>query len=126
MLLDPNLKLSGKHYTLDDYCDVLSMEVSPGRTGNELVFKYQLEQGGHQFKAYEIFHPGSDNRGAKDAWLHNGINKHVISPAHRKEIKGIKDITALMRCKSYFMTPTRVTHRKINDGKKDVISRKEF
>lgn len=125
-LLDPNLKLSGKHYTLDDYCDVLSMEVSPGRTGNELVFKYQLEQDGHQFKAYEIFHPGSDNRGAKDAWLHNGINKHVISPAHRKEIKGIKDITALMCCKSYFMTPTRVTHRKINDGKKDVISRKEF
>lgn len=123
-LIDPNEALSNKHYTVDDYCKVISFEVEPAR-GDAIGFKYLLEQHGTQFKAWEIFHPNSKSPQARKAWLHNGILKHCIDPEGIKALKKARTPLDVMDCRPYILPPQKVTHRKTGGGK-DVITRKIF
>lgn len=123
-LIDPNEALSNKHYTVDDYCKVVSFEVEPARGDGAIGFKYMLEQDGTQFKAWEIFHPGSKSPQARKAWLHHGILKHCVDPEGIKALKKAHTALDVMDAAAYILPPIKVTHRK--RGGKDVITRKVF
>lgn len=126
-LIDPNKQLDHKNYTQDDFVNVRAFHIEPTRDGAGLAFCYDIGKPGEQtFRAWEVFHPGSTNPGAKMHWRRNGIDKHVLNPKDRKALYGIRDAKALMGHIQKFMAPVKVTHRKINDGRKDVITRKVF
>lgn len=123
-LIDPNEALNNKHYTVDDYCNVIGFSVEPAN-GDAVGFKYRLEQNGVEFTAWEIFRPGSKSPQDRKAWLHNGILKHCISEEGRKALKRARTPFDVIDCLPYIMAPQRVTHRK-NGRNKDVITRKVF
>lgn len=124
-LIDPNEGLSKTHYTLDDYCRVLSFEVEPARGEGSIGFKYLLEKDGEQFTAWEIFWPGSNSPQAKRHWLNHGILKHCVSDDGIKALKKARTPLDVMDARPYILPPIKVTHRKTGSGK-DVISRKVF
>ncbi|URC22382.1 ATP-dependent DNA helicase [Serratia phage vB_SmaM-Susuwatari] len=128
ILIDPNKKLGAKAYTVEDFCPVHGMQMSVTKNGEGLVITYTLEDlpTGQRFKASEVVYPFSTNHGMRAAWVHNVLEKHVGLPAQRKEINRATNMGQIMALQHYFMTPDRVTHRKVDDGKKDVISRKVF
>lgn len=126
-LIDPNKKLDRKAYTQDDFVKVLGFHIEPTKDGAGLAFCYDIgNEGEPTFRAWEVFWPGSTNPGARMHWRNNGVNKHVIDPKDRKIITGIRDAKALMGHVQKFMPPVKVTHRKVENGKKDVITRKVF
>lgn len=128
MLIDPNKKLSGQSYTVDDYCDVLEFDVEPGK-GDSIAVKYFLKDPETQqgFKAWEIHHPFQyDNRQARAAWKEMFVRKHVAGETLQDQVMKCKTVGEIMALKDLFMRPDRVTHRKINNGRKDVITRKVF
>lgn len=126
-LLDPNKQLDRKNYTQDDFVNVRGFFIEPTRDGAGLAFCYDIGNPGEAtFRAWEIFWPGSTNPGARIHWRNNGINKHVLDPKERRNLSGIRDAKALMAHVQKFMAPVKVTHRKVENGKKDVITRKVF
>lgn len=128
ILIDPNKKLGAKAYTVEDFCLVKSMTMAVTKNGEGLLLTYVLTdpETEKDFKATEVVYPMSANHALRAAWLHNVLEKHVALPAQRKEINRCMSMSSLMNFKHYFMTPERVTHRSVDNGKKDVISRKVF
>lgn len=128
MLIDPNKKLSGKAYSADDYCDVLEFSMEPTKCGKGMAVKYMLRDSETQqiFKAWEVHWPHNhENRGSKMAW-NTFVKKHVHADNLRKQVFGMKSINDMMANVHLFMAPSRVTHRKIGNGKKDAITNKIF
>lgn len=127
-LIDPNKKLSGKAYTNDDYCNVINFRVNPTSNGEGIVFQYTLQDpdSEEQFKASEVFWPLDNGVGSKAAWKDGAVNKHIMVPNLRKEVLRAKNIGQIMALAHYFQKPDRVTHRRIDNGKRDAISRKVF
>lgn len=125
-LIDPNKKLAGKHYTIDDFVNVKSFEVGLSNGGG-VCFTYVLSDpmNDNEFKAYEVFWPESTNPGAKQHWRTNGIEKHIHDPKLRAQVRG-KPASVVVANAHLFMKPIRVTHRTTDGGKKSVISRKVF
>lgn len=129
ILIDPNKKLAGQAYTREDYCDVLDFDVGPTKDGSGIAVKYFLKDPETQeaFKAWEIFYPlNHGNRQAKAAWKEAFVKKHVAGYKLQTQVLGCKTIGEIMEKADLFMRPDRVTHRKINNGRKDVITRKVF
>lgn len=126
-LIDPNKQLDRKNYTQDDFVNVRGFKIEPTKDGAGLAFCYDIgNQGEATFRAWEIFWPGSTNPGARMHWRNNGINKHVLDPKERAALSKIRDAKALMGHIHKFMAPVKVTHRKVENGRKDVITRKVF
>jgi len=126
IMIDPNDKLSGTHYTEGDYYDVLDFRIKLTKDQRALVFEYTLDdRNGGKFTARETFMPESDLLWARNAFKSNAIRRHILSPSVRKEVSGIKNAIRLMNYASHFMKPKKVTHRKAG-GKKDIISNKIF
>lgn len=126
MMLDPNDKLSGTHYTEGDYYNVLDFNVKLTKDQRALVFDYWLDdrQGG-KFHASELFMPESDLMWARNAFKANAVGKHIAVPKLRREIGSIKNAVRIMNYAPMFMKPLRVTHRKNGKGK-DIIANKVF
>lgn len=128
MMIDPNEKLSGTHYTEGDYYDVLDFKVGLTKDQQALTFEYTLDdRNGGSFKARETFMPESDKVWARNAFKANAVKRHIISPTIRSEVSGIKSAVRIMSYASHFMKPQKVTHRKVGKGKgRDVIANKVF
>ena len=123
-LIDPNEKLSGKHYTKNDWCNVKSFRVEMTKNQRGIVFCYELEAHGETFKAYERFFPESDNHICKAKWRQAGL-AHIADRRIAGVTASYRNARKIMQNAHHIMPPVRVTHRKNNKGE-DIIYKKEF
>lgn len=126
-LIDPNANLSGKHYTKDDYCDVVSFDVQLSKCGNGIAVEYVLKDPNteEEFKAWEIHWPFNyKNRGSREAWK-SFINTHCFDKETRSQLFSCKSSPEIENLKGIIAKPDRVTHRKANNGK-HMITHKVF
>lgn len=125
-LIDPNLKLTGKAYTKNDWCDVLDFNVGLTRQQNGILYTYKLRDAvGVEFTAREVFFPESDNKICKTLWRNKGVTPHVIDKGNRNLLGLTKNAIKIHSMKHLILAPQRVTHRKNGKGE-DIISRKDF
>lgn len=141
---DPNAKLSGKHYTDDDWLEVVSMTLRPTRPKNGarygsqgLVVEYLVKPDGelqHRARtktvdgevlevATEIFWPQSREKWMLAEWTNKFLKLHLDKSMHHKlrdkhpgQIAGMAEL---------FDVPKYITHR-INEKGRSVIHRKRF
>ena len=124
-LVDPNLKLTGKAYTKNDWYDVKSFEVKLTKNRKGVIFHYVLDNGDGEFNAYERFFPESDAKVCSTLWKTKGVLPHVADPKMRKYFIGMKNAIKIVQYAHHIAAPVRVTHRR-NGKKEDLISRKDF
>lgn len=125
-LLDPNLKLTGKAYSKNDWYDVADFSIGLTKNQAGIIFNYTLiNHDGEHFKAYERFFPQSDNKICRVKWKNEGVLPHVKDDESRAYFIGVKNALKIMQYAHKFAKPIRVTHRK-NGKKEDIISRKDF
>lgn len=123
-LIDPNEKLSGKHYTKNDWCNVKSFRVDMTKNQKGIVFCYELEAHGETFKAYERFSPESDNKICKTLWRQIAL-KHIPDRRIAGMVASYRNARKIMAYAHHIMPPVRVTHRKTAKGE-DNIYKREF
>ena len=123
-LVDPNEKLSGKHYTKNDWCDVKDFRVEMTKNQKGIVFCYELEAHGETFKAYERFFPESDSQICKTIWRKTAL-QHIPDRRIAGVVASYRNARKIMQYAHQIMRPVRVTHRKAADGK-DIIYKREF
>lgn len=125
-LIDPNDNLSKKHYTENDFYDVIRFGIKPTTNQNSLIFEYLLQdpKDGRSFRASEMFSPASDNQIAIRLWK-EACNTHIPNPALAKQIGGIRNALAAMAHIGEFHSPIKTTHRK-GKGNKDILHKKVF
>lgn len=123
-LIDPNEKLSGKHYTKNDWCDVKSFRVDMTKNQRGIVFCYELEAHGETFKAYERFFPESDSPICKTLWRQTAL-KHIPDRRIAGVTASYRNARKIMQNAHHIMAPKRVTHRKNAKGE-DIIYHREF
>ncbi len=126
MLIDPNKKLSSKHYKEGDFYNVLDFSLRLTNDQKAFYFEYTLEKPeGGSFKAREILMPEK-----KETWIRNRYKAVVsdhLTPKDRKEVLGVFNAIKVMGMAHLFMAPLRVSYRKVGDGKgKDTIAHKVF
>ncbi|MDQ4166649.1 DNA helicase [Escherichia phage LeonhardEuler] len=125
-LVDPNLKLSGKAYTKNDWYEVKNFEVTLTKNQKGVIYKYTLiNDDGDEFKAYEKFFPESDSKICGTLWKTKGVLPHVSDPKMRRYFIGMKNAIKIVQYAHHIAHPVRVTHRR-NQKKEDIISRKDF
>ncbi|AFV50963.1 type III restriction protein res subunit [Escherichia phage ADB-2] len=125
-LVDPNLKLSGKAYTKNDWYEVKNFEVTLTKNQKGIIYKYTLiNDDGDEFKAYEKFFPESDSKICGTLWKTKGVLPHVSDPKMRRYFIGMKNAIKIVQYSHHIAHPVRVTHRR-NQKKEDIISRKDF
>lgn len=141
---DPNEKLTGKHYTDDDWREVVSMTMRPTRPkkgakhGSQgLVVEYLVVPDGRPQErartktvngqelevATEIFWPQAKEKWMLAEWKNKFLNLHLERSQHGKlkdkhpgQIAGMAEL---------FDVPRYITHR-VNDKGRSVIHRKRF
>lgn len=123
-LIDPNEKLSGKHYTKNDWSNVKSFRVDMTKNQKGIVFCYELEAHGETFKAYERFFPESDNKICKTLWRQIAL-KHIPDRRIAGMVASYRNARKIMAYAHHIMPPVRVTHRKTAKGE-DNIAKREF
>lgn len=121
-LIDPNAKLTGKHYTDADLKKVLNMHIGMTRDGEGVLIIYKLE---NDEQATEVFYPFSKNPIAKKLWRAKFVFKHVNGMAFRGRVLACRSAGAIVGQKAIFDVPDMITHR-LNDKKRSVINRKVF
>ncbi|QHJ81048.1 MAG: hypothetical protein [Bacteriophage sp.] len=125
-LVDPNAKLTGKAYTKNDWCDVLSFDIIPTKNQAGVVFKYLLRDcEGVEFNAYEKFFPQSSSQVCHTMFRQKAVLVHVADKQMQKYFMGVKNALKIVGQKHHFAVPVRVTHRRNGKGE-DIISRKDF
>jgi len=112
-LKDPNEKLSGKHYTANDFIKVIKMEIKPSRN-NGLIVNFYLQpdkdKGQELTKVNLFFMPfGSD--GAKRIWKQQFLNRFCPKGFHGHVAK-MRNGAEIARGSAMFDTPTHITARK--------------
>lgn len=125
-LIDPNDSLSKKHYTENDYYDVISFSITPSRNQQGIVFSYLLQdpKDGRSFRANEFYHPASDSSICKRLWR-EACRLHMPNHELANSVGGIKNAIKIMEFVSHFRSPDRTTHRK-GKANKDILHRKVF
>lgn len=123
-LVDPNEKLSGKHYTKNDWCDVKSFHVDMTKNQKGIVFCYELEAHGEKFKAYEKFFPESDSNIYKTLWRKTAL-QHIPDRRVAGVVASYRNARKIMTYHHQIIPPVRVTHRKNGKGE-DIMAKKEF
>ncbi|MGB1291779.1 MAG: DEAD/DEAH box helicase, partial [Pseudoalteromonas sp.] len=121
-LIDPNAKLTGKHYTELDLKKVFQMTFGPTRCGNGVLIKYVLP---NNEIATEVFWPFSDNKIARQLWKTKFVVKHINGFEFRSKILRCRTVGQIIGLKAVFDVPTHITHR-LNDNKRSIINRKVF
>lgn len=125
-LIDPNLKLTGKMYTKNDWYDVVNFEVGLTRNQAGVIYTYTLrDRDGEMFRAYEKFFPESDQKVCHTIFKTKGILPHVADPKMVKYFLSCRSAKKVVGYAHHIMAPLRVTHRR-NAKKEDIISRKDF
>lgn len=124
-LIDPNLKLSGKAYSKNDWFDVKGFDVKLTKNQKGVIFEYLLDKDGEEFKAYERFFPESSAKICATLWKTKGVLPHVADPKMRRYFIGMKNAIKIVQYKHKIAAPVRVTHRR-NAKNEDLISRKDF
>lgn len=127
-LIDPNEKLSDKHYTEKDLLNVINTRFMPCKNGGILII-YNLANGN---EAKEFFTPLGQDQLTKRFWRDNFVAQH-IEPKDKiafsrilmdKKLDKIKRVEKA--CNSGLIKiPKQITHR-INDKKRSIINRKIF
>lgn len=123
-LIDPNERLSGKHYTKDDYLDVVSFNVGMTKNGRGIVFTYELAYRGDTFKAYERFFPESSSPIPLKIWRSIAL-KHIKDRQIAGVVASYRNAQKIMQYAHHIRPPVRVTHRKNGKGE-DIIHKREF
>lgn len=125
-LIDPNDSLTNKHYTENDYYDVVSFNITPSRNQQGIVFSYVLQdpKDGRSFRASEFFFPASDSAICKRLWR-EACRLHMPNHELANSVGGIKNALKIMEFVTHFRSPYRTTHRK-GKGNKDILHRKVF
>ena len=123
-LVDPNKKLSGKHYTKNDWCNVKSFRVDMTKNQKGIIFCYELEAHGETFKAYEKFFPESDSQICKAKWRQAAL-AHIVDRRIAGVTASYRNARKIMGNAHHIMAPVRVTHRKNGKGE-DIIYKREF
>ncbi len=118
-LRDPNEKLTGKHYTDDDYVKVNKMHMTMTKNQQGIVVTYDLENGE---RATEFFYPFSQDLQAKNAWRNRFVFKHAMDKS--KALK-MRSVTEIIKMKAIFNAPIYITHR-VNSKGKSIVHRKKF
>ncbi|QXG07650.1 DNA helicase [Erwinia phage Snitter] len=125
-LVDPNMKLTGKAYTKNDWCDVVEFDIIPTKNRTGVVFSYLLRDSeGVEFKAYERFFPQSAAQVCHTMFKQKAVLVHVQDKASHSYLLGVRNALKIVSQKHKFAKPIRVTHRKNGKGE-DIISRKDF
>jgi len=120
ILIDPNDKLNGKHYTDADWKPVLSHSIQLTKNREGLVIHYQLP---NDEIAKEVFWPASSKPFVRQTFYDKFISKHLHMSWHNKT-RG-KNAIALFAMKAIFDWPKSITHR-INEKGESIIHRKQF
>ncbi len=125
-LKDPNDNLTGKHYTQNDWYDVVGFDIGLTRNQSGIIFNYVLlNHDGERFTAREKFFPESENQICGKLWRQKAVFQHVDDAVMRGKLGGMKNARKILEYAHYFRSPKRVTHR-VNGKKEDIISRKDF
>lgn len=125
-LTDPNANLTGKAYTKNDWCQVLSFEVGLTRNQAGIIYKYRLrDMLGEEFNAYEKFFPESQAQVCHTIWKTKGVLPHVHDSKVAKLMAAYRSARLILQNAHHIAHPVRVTHRKNGKGE-DIISRKDF
>ena len=123
-LVDPNEKLSGKHYTKNDYMSVKSFRVDMTKNQKGIVFCYELDYHGETFKAYERFFPESESNICRTIWRKIAL-QHIPDRKIAGMVASYRNARKIMAYAHHIMPPVRVTHRKTAKGE-DNIAKREF
>lgn len=123
-LLDPNEKLTSKHYKKSDYFDVREFDVTLTKNQAGVVFRYVLSDGEITFKAHETFFPQSDNHICRAKWR-DACEKHIADKQQSRVLASIKNAVKIVSHKDLIRAPRRTTHRKTEKGG-DNLYHKEF
>lgn len=119
-LIDPNAKLSGKHYTENDYIPLTKFEMKPTQNGGVAV-EYHLVTGDI---AREFFPNAWDKANPKHTIIKRMLNNNLIKKLFPKEhqSKAYRARNAGELC-SYagLINIEAITHRK--SGTKDIVSK---
>jgi superfamily II DNA or RNA helicase len=134
LLIDPNANLKGKHYTDDDFREVVKMSFRLTKAGDGVLVDYLirseasendkviLHNGEQLVKATEILHPERRERWATAPWR-KFLNAHLHRSWHGRIIG--KSAAAIVKQAAIFDCPKEITHRTKPDGK-SIIHRKRF
>jgi len=120
MLIDPNDKLTGKHYTDADYKPVLGFDIRLTKDTEGLLVSYQLPDGE---TAKEVFYPRHEKKNVRDMFMAKFVKVHTKGMS--TSIFYGKGAIQLMFMKEMFRAPTHITHR-INEKGRSIIHRKIF
>lgn len=122
MLIDPNANLTNKHYTDDDWQNVVNGRIVLSKDKTKIIAQWQLESG---IVAKEIYDPTSKEGWQRAKWI-AFFNEHV--PRAYAISRGINNHTPAIKLAGHlamFNKPCRITHR-VNDRGFDIIHRKQF
>lgn len=123
-LIDPNEKLSGKHYTKNDWFQVKSFSVDMTKNQKGIIFNYELSDGIYTFRAREIFFPESESQICRDKWRRVAL-KHIPDRRIAGMVASYRNARKIMQYANHIMQPSMVTHRKTSKGE-DNLYKKEF
>lgn len=122
-LIDPNEKLTGKHYTDSDIGSVVSMKLSAG-SGGKLIVQYEMENGD---RPAEFYYPNAGNNRTVNTrvWYQNFVKVHVPSPGYQGRARAFTAAKAV-ELAGCFGIPTAMAYRWNADKGKWTIGRKVF
>lgn len=123
-LLDPNDKLSSKHYSKSDWFDVMDFNVGLTKNQRGFVVKYKLNKDGDIFTASEVFFPESQHQVCRAKWK-DFCKEHIKDEKMSRLIGSYKSAIKCMQSAHMMRSPTKVTHRRNAKGQ-DIIYKKEF
>mgnify|MGYP003624738839 CR=1 FL=1 len=134
ILIDPNANLKGKHYTDEDFREVVSMKMRLTSSGDGILVEYLIRgepaendvvintKGEKLIKATEILHPQRKERWARAPWF-AFLKAHLNRSWHDRVIG--RPTPTIVKQAAVFDVPQSITHRRKPDGK-SIIHRKRF
>lgn len=134
LLIDPNANLKGKHYTDDDFREVVHMNMRLSSNGNSIVVDYLIRdvpgehdkvvehKGEKLVQATEVLHPGRKEGWARGPWF-AFLKAHLHKSWHSRVIG--KPAASIVKQAAIFDVPVKITHRSKAKGT-SIIHRKQF
>lgn len=120
MLINPNDKLMGKHYTEADWKPVLAFSMTLTRDKEGLVMKYQLPDGE---TATEVFFPRHEKKSVRNMFMAKFVGIHARGS--KPSIFYGKSAVQILFMKEMFDIPKRITHR-VNEKGRSIVHQKDF
>ena len=107
MLIDPNANLTNKHYTDDDWQNVVSGSIVLGKDKTKIIAQWQLEVAWSPKKFTNL-----PQRGMEACQVGSVFNEHV--PRAYAVSRGINNFTPAIKLAGHlamFNRPCKITHR---------------